>query len=229
MPSYKILHVEDDKDWADLLARWLSSRPFRLYRAPSGEEAVSLAEKVAPDLAILDIRLSDMSGHDLCRRLRELPGLERLPIIALSIYDPERLKSLRVGADAFVSKAAAESELLPTMEALLRRVQMDLGVVEKGDLRIVPQENAVFLGGKPVGTLSRMEFLLLHALVKNSPEPLSARVIREEILRSKARAKDSRSLEMLVARTRRRLGRALAGRVKGSRKFGWATRPKPKK
>ncbi len=221
MPSYKILHVEDDKDWADLLARWLSSRPFRLYRAPSGEEAVSLAEKVAPDLAILDIRLSDMSGHDLCRRLRELPGLERLPIIALSIYDPERLKSLRVGADAFVSKAAAESELLPTMEALLRRVQMDLGVVEKGDLRIVPQENAVFLGGKPVGTLSRMEFLLLHALVKNSPEPLSARVIREEILRSKARAKDSRSLEMLVARTRRRLGRALAGRVKGSRKFGW--------
>src|SRR5262245_31484122 len=101
MASYKILHAEDDDDWADLVERRLSAPKFRVERAESGARAIALAGKLVPDLAVLDIQLSDMSGRDLCERLRELPGLERLPVVVLSAHTIEKVKSLRIGADAF--------------------------------------------------------------------------------------------------------------------------------
>lgn len=221
MPSYKILHAEDDPEWAELLSARLASTPYQVFRAATGQQAVSLAGRIGCDLAILDIKLPDMSGHDLCRKLRELPGLERLPVIVLSSHPLEKVKSLKIGADAFVSKISGAAEILPTMEALVRRVQMDTGVLLRGDLRLDPRGNAVFLEDRLVATLTRKEFVFFYALVKKSPEPLSKDELTKNILHQEGDADESRSMEMLATRTRKRLGKLLAGRISGSRKFGW--------
>lgn len=215
----RILVVEDNPDWTALLAVLLDSPSFEVVQAGTGKQALALAAKTPPDVAVLDIRLPDTSGQQLCRDLRLLPGLDRLPIVALSSYPVEKVKSLELGVDAFVSKVTGQTDLLPTLEALLRRVQMDTGVLERGDLRLEPRGNAVLLTDKPVATLTRKEFLFFYRLVFKSPEPVSRaelrQVLQEEI------ADGSRALDMLVARTRKRLGKTLADRIRGSRSFGW--------
>lgn len=227
MPTCKILLVEDDDEWAELVGYMLTSAHYRPFRAARGEEAIALAAKLLPDLAVIDIALPDISGHELCVKLRAIRGLERLPIVVLSGHKPEKLRSLEIGADAFVSKVTGRSELLPTLRALLRRVQMDTGVLVRGDLKLDPRGNAVFLDEKLAATLTRNEFLFFYAVVKSSPEPVSSERMRNEVLHHEGIPEESRSLEMLVARTRKRLGRLLAGRVRGSRRFGWIYLPEP--
>src|SRR6185295_2688917 len=162
----------------------------------------------------LDIRLPDMNGQELCRRLRELPGLERLPIVALSSFTAEKVKSLELGVDAFVSKVSGQTDLLPTLEALLRRVQMDTGLLLRGDLKLDPRGNSVHLNGKPIATLTRKEFHFLYTLVRRSPAPVSRAELRESILHQEGSDSfESRALEMLVTR------------IRGSRSFGWLYLP----
>lgn len=221
MPTYRILVAEDNPEWSELLQILLESPRYQVMRADSGRQALALAFKTPPDAAVLDIRLPDMSGQDLCRRLREIAGLECLPIVALSSFSAEKIRSLELGVDAFVSKVTGQTELVPTLEALLRRVQMDSGVLVKGDLRLEPRGNAVMLGDKTVATLSRTEFLLLYVLVKRSPAPVSKAELRRSVLHHDGEDHESRALEMLMTRTRRRLGKPLSERIRGSRSFGW--------
>lgn len=227
MPIYKILHAEDDPEWTQLLSARLSQASFQVFRAATAQQALATAAKVLPDLVILDIMLPDLSGHELCRSLRRIPGLDRLPVIVLSSHRLEKIKSLRIGADAFVSKTSGAADILPTVEALLRRVQMDCGILSKGDLRLDPRGNAVYLDEKLVATLTRKEFLFFYAIVKKSPEPISKSELRGGILHQGGGAEESRSLEMLVTRTRKRLGAVLPQRVSGSRNFGWLYSPSP--
>ena len=226
MPTHKILVAEDNPEWSELLDLILERKRFEVLQASTGRQALQLAAKHLPDLAILDIRLPDINGQDLCRQLRQIAGLERLPIVALSSFNAEKVKSLELGVDAFVSKVSGQTELLPTLEALLRRVQMDTGLLVRGDLKLDPRGNTVHLGGKLIATLTRKEFLFLYTLVRRSPAPVSRAELRDNILHQEnLDTLESRALEMLVTRMRRRVGKALADRIRGSRSFGWLYLP----
>lgn len=221
MPAHKILIAEDNPDWSELLDVLLQGDRFEVFKASTGRLALVLAARHLPDIAVVDIRLPDMNGQELCAKLRALPGLERLPVVALSSFTAEKIKSLELGVDAFVSKLSGQTELVPTLEALLRRVQMDTGVLVKGDLRLDPRGNSVHLGQQPVCTLTRKEFLFLYTLVRRSPAPVSREELRQSVMHDEGGAAESRALEMLVTRVRRRLGHPLSDRIKGSRSFGW--------
>lgn len=225
MEVYRILLVDDDDDWHEILKDRLEDSRYKVFYAPTAEKAIESAVHANPDLAILDIRLPDMNGHELCARLRQIPGLERLPIIAWSAYPIEKIKSLNIGADGFVSKSAGKSDVRAMVEALLRRVALDTGVLIKGDVRLDPRGNLVLFNGEPVATLTRKEFLFFYAIVRKSPEAVSREELRESILHLEGDVFLSRALEMLVTRTRKRLGQPLAERIKGSRRFGWVYIP----
>ena len=111
MTSYKILVADDEVGWTELLNAELSTGPYEVVTAPSGGSFLELAGSISPDLAIVDLHLPDMSGQEVCEKLRRLPGLERIPIIALSAYRTEKIQSLNLGADAFVSKNAGGEEI----------------------------------------------------------------------------------------------------------------------
>lgn len=221
MAPYRILVADDDSDWARIVAGLLKGGLYEVSWAATGEEALVLASTNPPDLALLDIRLPDMTGQELCVRLRELPGLERLPIVAFSAYRQEKVDSLNIGADAFVGKSAVETDLVPTLEALLRRVRMDLGVLVKGDLRLDPNSHSVYQEDQLVANLTRKEFLFFYALVKNGPKAVARDELMRQVSSTVADAGESRALDMLATRTKRRLGKALGARVRSSRNFGW--------
>jgi len=118
-----ILNIDDDESGRELLSRYLGKAGFKVIEAATGEEGLRLASEVKPELILLDIRLPDLDGFEVCRRLRESPVTAFTPILQLSAsYRDEaaRLQSLEVGADAYLTKPVERQRLLTTVNSLLR-------------------------------------------------------------------------------------------------------------
>src|SRR5438105_627399 len=115
-----ILVVDDDRDIADIIGYSLRKEGHRPILAHSGQEALDLAERNVPDLVVLDVMLPDLSGFDVCRRLRER---SRVPVILLTARGEEadRVWGLDLGADDYVTKPFSHRELLARIRAVWRR------------------------------------------------------------------------------------------------------------
>lgn len=120
--SIKILTVDDNEALRYSLVRSLREAGYQVIEARSGEEAISLAAG-DPDLITLDINLPDMSGFQVCQRLKSEPLTAHIPILHISstFVDPEsRIRGLRGGADAYLAEPIDRGELIATVGALLR-------------------------------------------------------------------------------------------------------------
>ncbi len=115
-----ILVVEDDKTVSRALKLRLESGGYSVYTESSGKAAVSFAAEHPLDLVILDLKLPDLDGFEVCTRIRRLHG-PWLPILMLTGMDQpaDRLKGFARGADAYLTKPYRSPELLKTVEALL--------------------------------------------------------------------------------------------------------------
>ncbi|HEY7910400.1 MAG TPA: response regulator [Blastocatellia bacterium] len=101
----KILIVEDNPDFRDLLAIMLKDEGYTVYTADDGEEGVKLVDADCPDLIITDINMPHMDGIEMVRVLRQKPECNRVPIIVLSAYGSGNLKdAIKAGADEAVRK-----------------------------------------------------------------------------------------------------------------------------
>lgn len=120
-PKGQILHVDDDPDIRLLMAGTLQEFGHRVMTAGSVSEALQLANEFTFDLCILDIRLPDGTGIDLCCKLRDLQP--RVPIVYYSAYvDPEvELEALSRCGDAYLKKPVSAEELQATISGFLRR------------------------------------------------------------------------------------------------------------
>ena len=118
-----ILCVDDDADMLEQLAMCLESAGFTAIFAENGVDALALAYSQRPSLILLDLRLPDISGEELCRRLRIHTPTARIPIIMLTVKHEEEDKvlGLELGADDYVTKPFSEKVLLARIRALLRR------------------------------------------------------------------------------------------------------------
>lgn len=128
MPEGKesILVVEDDMDLAEMLTAYFQAQGYQVMVANWGEEAVKLARSQHPDLVILDIRLPDIDGFEVARRLRAYPRTSDIPIIFLTEKRDraDRLQGLELGADDYLTKPFDIHELrLRVRNSLKRRTQ----------------------------------------------------------------------------------------------------------
>jgi CheY-like chemotaxis protein/MinD-like ATPase involved in chromosome partitioning or flagellar assembly len=119
----KILIVDDEPNTIGWMTHVLEFGGYEVITAENGETALSKAETEQPDLMILDVRLADTDGIEVCQRLRGKPQTADLPIIMLSALAQvaDRVKGLRAGADDYVTKPVAVEELLARVETLLLR------------------------------------------------------------------------------------------------------------
>jgi len=118
----KILVVDDTPKNVKLLADLLSVKGYAVATASSGLEALVKVETEKPDLVLLDVVMPEMSGYEVCRKIRENPETGILPVIMVTALDPgeERIKGLDAGADDFLTKPINQAELLARVRSLLR-------------------------------------------------------------------------------------------------------------
>ncbi|HEV7918678.1 MAG TPA: response regulator transcription factor [Solirubrobacterales bacterium] len=177
----RILLVEDEASISEPLASALDREGFEAVVARTAAEALELADRVDPDLILLDLMLPDGDGRDVCRTIRQDSDV---PIIMLTARGTEvdRIVGLEIGADDYVVKPFSSGELIARIRALLRRT---VGAARAGaSLRSGPLEldegsRLVTLDGAPV-ELSRKEFDLLAELMRNAGQV----VTREDLMAS---------------------------------------------
>ena len=118
----KILVVDDVAKNVKLLVDLLTVKGYSAVSASSGREALAKVEAEQPDLVLLDVVMPEMSGYEVCRKIRENPATEILPVVMVTALDPgeERIKGLDSGADDFLTKPINQAELLARVRSLLR-------------------------------------------------------------------------------------------------------------
>lgn len=121
--SRKILVVEDEEPLARFLKWELESAGFQVQTALRGKEGLRCAAEQRPDLVVLDLRLPDMHGYDVCRELRRLYHPWALPVLMLTAMDRpiDQLRGFAFGADAYLVKPYEPTELLQAIETLLEK------------------------------------------------------------------------------------------------------------
>jgi two-component system, OmpR family, phosphate regulon response regulator PhoB len=202
-----ILIVEDDAALQKLLAYNLEAAGLAVLQAFDGEEALTLIDERPPDLVLLDWMLPQLSGLEVCRRLRRRPDTAHLPIVMLTARgeEPDRLRGLDTGADDFVAKPFSPAELVARVRAVLRRVRPAFAgqVLSFHDLRMDLAAHRVFRAEREV-QLSPTEFRLLRYLLEHP-----GRVFSREQLLDRVWGCDLEIEPRTVDATIRRLRRAL--------------------
>ncbi len=120
MQSLRVLITDDDREIANGMSRLLRSMGHETYVAFDGTTAISLAEKIRPQVALLDLELPDISGYQVCRTIRSHWGKDLLTAIAISglSSEPARLESLRSGFDQHWVKPAQIEDLEQALDEL---------------------------------------------------------------------------------------------------------------
>lgn len=162
-----ILIVEDDRNIAALVDRYLAREGFLTIQAHDGNTALSLAMRQPPLMVILDVMLPGLDGWEVCRALRRESDV---PILMLTAREAEmdRVVGLSIGADDYVVKPFSPRELVERVKAILRRVKTVPGpaggALEHGGLKLDPESREVTMAGTPIA-LTPSEFQLLQALM----------------------------------------------------------------
>jgi DNA-binding response OmpR family regulator len=173
-----ILIVEDDDRVAGILVRGLESENHAVVRAATGAEGLRTAALRPFDLVILDLMLPDYPGIEVCGRLRASGST--VPILILSAMSDvsDRVEGLRAGADDYLVKPFALSELLARIDALARRAgeRVPRRILRAGDLEMDLDAHEARRGGLAV-ELSAREFALLRLLIERAGKVLSRETI----------------------------------------------------
>lgn len=207
MQAPTVLIVEDEPAQREVLAYNLEAEGYRVAQADNGEEALLIVAEDTPDLIVLDWMLPNVSGIEVCRRLKSRPETRAVPIIMLSARSEEvdRVRGLETGADDYMVKPYSVVELMARVRTQLRRSRPSaLGtVLEYEDITLDPETHRVHRDGKLL-KLGPTEFRLLTTLMEKpgrvwSREQLLDRVWGRDIY------VDTRTVDVHVGRLRKAL------------------------
>ncbi|MET0272158.1 MAG: phosphate regulon transcriptional regulator PhoB [Phenylobacterium sp.] len=205
--SGRILIVEDDDALATLLHYNLEKEGYDVALAPDGDEALTLMKEALPDLVVLDWMLPKVSGIEVCRRLRARPETRNLPVIMLTARGEEsdRIRGLDTGADDYVVKPFAMSELSARVRAVLRRLRPGLAEdrVRIGDIIIDRVAHRVKRNGKEIH-LGPTEYRLLDHFMQHPGRVFSREQLLDAVWGSDVYV-EARTVDVHVGRLRKAL------------------------
>ncbi|WP_319823678.1 phosphate regulon transcriptional regulator PhoB [Thalassovita sp.] len=202
-----VLLVEDEPAQREVLAYNLEAEGFRVVRAVDGEEGLMLVEEETPDLVILDWMMPNLSGIEVCRRLKTRPETRAIPVLMLSARseDVDKVRGLETGADDYVVKPYSVIELMARVRAQLRRTRpSSVGQrLEYQDIVLDSETHRVTRDGQEL-KLGPTEFRLLSTLIEKpgrvwTREQLLDRVWGRDIY------VDTRTVDVHVGRLRKAL------------------------
>jgi two-component system, OmpR family, response regulator len=177
----RVLVVEDSVKMAAALKRGLEEEGYAVDVARTGVDGLWMAVENPNDVIVLDVRLPDMDGFEVCRRLRERG--QWAPVIMLTARDAvaDRVRGLDAGADDYLTKPFAFTEFVARTRALLRRgAQERPARLTVGDLTLDPAARIAHRGEVPID-LSAKEFALLEYFMRHPGEVLSRTRLIEHV------------------------------------------------
>ncbi len=186
MKTPRILVVEDEEAFVDVLTLGLSKEGFEVVVARDGAEALARFDADNPDVILLDLMLPRISGIDVCREIRRR---SKVPIIMVTAKSSEvdTVVGLEVGADDYITKPYRMRELIARVRAVLRRVDdavvagpVESSTVQVGDISVDPDSHEVIVRGVHV-PIALKEFDLLLLLMENAGRVLSRETLIDRV------------------------------------------------
>jgi len=202
-----VLLVEDEPAQRELLAYNLEAEGFDVIAADNGEDGLILVDENDPDLIVLDWMMPQLSGIEVCRRLKSNSKTRQIPVVMLSARAEEvdRVRGLETGADDYVVKPYSVIELMARVKAHLRRIRAAAvgNRLEYGDIMLDPETHKVFRSQSEL-KLGPTEFRLLSTFMEKpgrvwSRDQLLDRVWGRDIY------VDTRTVDVHVGRLRKAL------------------------
>lgn len=204
--SKKILVVDDEKKFVNVLRAYLEQAGFGVVIASDGKNALAVFRREKPNLILLDLNLPEMDGLDVARIIRKESSA---PIIMLTarVEEINRLIGLELGADDYITKPFSPREVVARVRAVLRRVEGETAPVEilrAGEVEMDLKKHVVTARGKVV-ELTPTEFDLLTALMKN-PGRAFTRMQLLDLVQGEAFDGYERTIDAHIKNLRQKLG-----------------------
>ena len=198
----KILVIDDDENLRDTIGIMLEQSHFLPILAADGKSGMEKALTQKPQLIVVDLKLPDISGVDVCRQLRA-DGLDT-PMIVLSAIGDElnKVLLLEIGADDYIVKPFSAGEFTARIRALLRRTNPNNKVLRFGDVEIDVERRNTTRGGQPV-KLTPAEYKLLVYFLQNPDRALTRDLILNSVWGYDAYP-NSRTVDAHVVRLRQK-------------------------
>ncbi len=203
----RILLVEDDRLIARDLIAHLERAGYVVDHARDGEDGWYRGESEDFAAVILDLGLPSMDGMTILKRWRK--DGRRFPVLILTARGnwEERVEGIDAGADDYLAKPFQIAEVLARLRAILRRYAGEPSpVLSAGDLHLDPRSKSVTLRDRPID-LTPLEYRCLHHLFQNRERYVSQQELTEQLY-AQDFDRDSNSVEVLIGRLRRKLGKA---------------------
>ncbi len=194
-PLLKVLVIDDEENIIEFIRLGLRYEGFQVESASDGEQGVNAAQRINPDVIILDVMMPGVDGLEVCRRLRSNPTTIDIPILMLTAKDDvrDRIAGLRTGADDYLTKPFDFDELLERIRAILRRqsrTKTTLGganngesngqVLEFADLHLNTSTREVTRGSRQI-ELTATEYNLLHLFMSHPRQVLDRQTILNRV------------------------------------------------
>ncbi|HET8659728.1 MAG TPA: response regulator transcription factor [Micromonosporaceae bacterium] len=203
----RVLVVEDEESFSDVLSYMLRKEGFEVSVAVTGVAALTEYDRTGADIVLLDLMLPEMSGTEVCRRLRQRSDV---PIIMVTARDSEidKVVGLELGADDYVTKPYSPRELVARIRAVLRRRVADTAALSEstlaaGPVRMDVERHVVTVNGDPV-QLPLKEFELLELLLRNAGRVLTRGQLIDRVWGADY-VGDTKTLDVHVKRLRSKL------------------------
>ncbi len=199
-----ILVIDDDENIRDTIAVLLESEGFKPVLAPNGRTGLNLAVTARPHLILADIRLPDISGVEVCKRLRASGAATPIIVLSAAGEEIDKVLLLEIGADDYVVKPFGARELLARIRAVLRRMGPEAErVLAFSDVEVSPERRIVTKKGQEV-KFTPAEYNLLTFFLHNPDRPLSRDMILNSVWGYES-FPNTRTVDAHVVRLRQKL------------------------
>ncbi|GAB4029013.1 MAG: response regulator transcription factor [Elusimicrobiota bacterium] len=211
---YRIFIADDDKDFLDVLERYLKAAGFEVSKFPNAKSALSAAGRLSPDLVVTDVEMPGISGFEFLKALRENPRFVHTPVILMSgkrISEIDMIEGYQKGTDDYLVKPFSMQVFTAKIKTLLKRAYPDRGdkenTVSVKDLRLSLDTRKTFLGKKEI-KLTRKEFDLLLTLVRSQGKIVSYDKILDAVWGYQSDSySDPHTIEAHISSLRKKLGK----------------------
>lgn len=200
----KILVVEDEPDFSELVGEWLKNQHHVVEIVGNGEDALDRLRFYKYDIVVLDWMLPGVSGLEVCKTFRSNGGTTPILLLTAKKHVDEKEAGLDAGADDYLTKPFEMKELSARIRALLRRPQAFAGaVLQVGDLVLEPNTYKVTRNGEDLVLLPK-EFALLEFLMRYPNQVFSAEALLDRVWSSDSEASPE-TIRTYIKRLRKKI------------------------